>query len=239
MANVLKEGTAEREAALEADAEHEAEGGKRLAEVLVGMDEGEEEVSARAVLGAIHSLDGLIDRVNRHVEPLPTEDGQTSYWEHAGLGLVASDLWGVFGLGGGEGTLACPPSKLDFYFRMTPTWTSGGAPVIAKPKRYTGLLAAKFPDTLAAVVVHLRKFRDANPLQRVWMVYHGMRQVDEEGRLRPYTFGGFIEEPMYFGVGIWESYRAAEWGLGHAVHATRRLSEYQNPQFGLFEGDDG
>lgn len=98
--------------------------------------------------------------------------------------------------------IVAPYSRLVFWFKDHEKWTSAGVTVDAQVKRFDGFFQHINEGVVAAIIVNYHHWRTLNPRQRVFTVYHALRELDAEGKRVAPDWGGFFEEPSLFGAGV-------------------------------------
>lgn len=95
-----------------------------------------------------------------------------------------------------------PYLKVGFWFKDHEKWTSAGQTVDAQVKRYDGFHQYVNEGMLAAIIVNYHHWRTLNPRQKVFSVYHALRELDQDGKRIAPDFVGYYEEPGLFGAGV-------------------------------------
>lgn len=92
--------------------------------------------------------------------------------------------------------------KLGFWFKDHEKWTSDGQTVDAQVKRFDGFQQHINEGMVAAIVVNYHHWKTLNPRQKVFTVYHALRQLDEKGKRSAPDWVGYFDEPSLFGAGV-------------------------------------
>jgi hypothetical protein len=98
--------------------------------------------------------------------------------------------------------ITAPYSRIGFWFKDHEKWTSAGVTVDAQVKRFDGFQQHINDGMVAAIIVNYHHWRTLNPRQRVFTVYHALRQIDTTGQRTAPDWVGFFEEPGLFGAGV-------------------------------------
>ena len=100
--------------------------------------------------------------------------------------------------------LTAPFSAIGFFFKDHEKWTEAGQTVDAKVKRFDGFYMHITEGMKAAVIVNYHHWCTLNPRQKVFVVYHALRQLDEKGKRNAPDWVGYFEEPALFGAGVYK-----------------------------------
>ncbi len=95
-----------------------------------------------------------------------------------------------------------PYRKIGFWFKDHEKWTSAGVTVDAQVKRFDGFQQHINDGMLACVIVNYHHWKTLNPRQKVFTVYHALRQMDKDGKRVAPDWVGYFEEPALFGAGV-------------------------------------
>ena len=100
--------------------------------------------------------------------------------------------------------LVVNPNYIVFYWKDHEKWTSHGQKVHGSVKRFDGFHQHHNDGQLAAVLVNYHLFKTLNPRQKIFQVYHLLRELDEKGGTRAPDYVGYFDEPGLFGAGVSE-----------------------------------
>lgn len=129
--------------------------------------------------------------------------------------------------------LEISPRSVSFVWRNQDPWTKRGRTVLVNPKPHGSYPRWLSGGVEASVQVNYQEFRDLNPLQKVFVIYRGLRQLDESGSRIPPHFRGFKDELELFGGRVLQELvvlRAA------AEAAKDREEDFSEHQLSLLEG---
>lgn len=161
--------------------------------------QGLEEREAMPPEDVIRSLINLIDVHKNFVTPelFGTKDEDREIFAPASVvGEIARLLCR------GCPKIEAPYSRIGFWFKDHEKWTSAGITVDAQVKRFDGFHQHIHDGMVAAIIVNYHHWRTLNPRQRVFTVYHALRQIDKGGQRTAPDWVGFFEEPGLFGAGV-------------------------------------
>jgi len=149
-------------------------------------------------LGPQKTIEGLIQVVDVHPEFITPEGWpgeEDELYLEAG---VVREIVNILLRGCGP-KLAISPRKVACLWKNHEKWTKGGKTVRtqtvshdARTRFYTG-------GVLATIEVNFHHFRTLNPLQKVFSLYHALRELDAAGSRQPPDFVGYFDELEVFG----------------------------------------
>ena len=145
--------------------------------------------------GAVSALLQLID-----IQPMftmPEEwpgDEEDEYFESK----VLEDMARILGKG-------CPritvnPLKVVFLWRNKEKWTAGGKTVRGNVKSFPTRVRYLLENRVACVEINFHHYKTLNPLQRIFTLYHELRQLSPDGGILKPDFSGFYDEMEIFGA---------------------------------------
>lgn len=149
-------------------------------------------------------VDALIGIVDVHAELRTPEIFGSSkkdddpYEVAANIGQIARFLTRA------SSKLEINANKVVFYYRNHEKWTKGGRKVHSSGKKLDGLTSYHLKGMLAFIEINYHLWKTFNPRQKVYTVYHALRERDEDGSKVAPDFQGYFEEPGIFGPGVHE-----------------------------------
>lgn len=150
------------------------------------------------ILGPERSIEGLlqvVDIVPSMTVPdeWPGDDGQ-EYHESEMLEIMAGILIK------GCSKLTINVGDVVFLWRNKEKWVQGGRTVRGNVKSFPHRVRHLLEGRKACVEINFHHFKTINPLQKVFTVYHELRQLGEDGGIRKPDFTGFYDEFELFGA---------------------------------------
>lgn len=165
-----------------------------------------EELKNRAQLGAQRCVDGLISIMDTHrnlrtpddLFASSRDDDDEAKFEVAGNVAEAVRIL----------TSHCPKLEISAgrvvcYYKDHEKWRSKGQTVYGQAKTLDGLMQAHTDGLRVILVVNYHAWRFLNPRQKVFWIYHLLRELDADGKKsRAPDWSGYFEEPGLFGAGV-------------------------------------
>lgn len=146
-------------------------------------------------------IDGLIRLVDVHKQFLTPElfgsrDNDDEIWQGASVvGEIARLLCRC-------NKIEAPYRLVGFWFKDHEKWTSAGQTVEAQVKRYDAFHQHINDGQVAALIVNYHHWKTLNPRQKVFVVYHALRELDPKGKTLAPDWVGYFDEPGLFGAGV-------------------------------------
>ena len=109
------------------------------------------------------------------------------------------DEIGVLLLKGCRAKLPISPKDVVFLWRNKEKWTLRGVPVRSNTKSFDTRTSFLLKGRLAVIEINFHHWKTLNPLQKVFTVYHALREIDEGGALQHPDFKGYLDELEVFG----------------------------------------
>lgn len=170
----------------------------------------EEIERARAVLAELQercqdwtseqTVDALVQIVDVHPTFTPPDEWQGEDDEEYREAYCVREM--VTLLLRGCRTLAISPRKVTCLWRNKAKWTRGGKVVHAGSKSFDTRTQFLTGGVLASIEVNYHDFKALNPLQKVFVVYHALAELDAEGSSIPPDFSGYRHEIEVFGARV-------------------------------------
>lgn len=98
--------------------------------------------------------------------------------------------------------LEAPVRSIGFFFKDHEKWTRAGVTIEAQVKTFDGFHEYHTEGMKAAVIVNYHHWVTLNPRQKCYVVYHALRQLDENAKRSAPDWVGYFEEPGLFGAGV-------------------------------------
>ena len=179
------------------------------------------------ILGHEAAVNGLLQLLDIHpVFCTPGEwpgDENDEYHESTRLHAMAEILVK------GCPKLTVDPSKVIFLWRNKEKWLSGGKTVRGNVKSFAQRVVYLLEGKVATVEMNYHHWKTLNPLQRVFSLYHELRQLAQTGKTVPPEFSGFYDEMEVFGPRVFremmELQRVVE--VGSQVTFPHQLSLFE------------
>jgi len=155
------------------------------------------ELKKADILGHDATVNGLIQLIDVHPQFTPPEEWpgkeDEEYCESDRLHSMAEIL------AKGCKRITVSPRDVVFLWRNKAKWVQGGKTVRGNVKSLPLWVRYLLEGKVAAVAINYHHWKTLNPLQRVFALYHELRQVGSDGRMVKPDFTGFYDETVIFG----------------------------------------
>lgn len=153
-------------------------------------------------MGAERVIDALIQLVDVHKvfvtpELFGNRDDDEPKWEGAAVPAEIARL-----LCRGCPAIEAPFKNLVFYWIDHEKWTSNGQVVDGKVKRFDGFHRYRSEGVKAALIFNYHRWVHMNPRQKIYTVYHLLREIGSDGGTIAPHWRGYFDEPGLFGAGV-------------------------------------
>ena len=109
------------------------------------------------------------------------------------------DEIGALLLKGCRAKLPISPKHVVFLWRNKEKWTLRGVTVRSNTKSFDQRTSFLLKGRLAVVEINFHHWKTLNPLQKIFTVYHALREIDEDGASQHPDFEGYLDELEVFG----------------------------------------